>query len=159
MPRQALRRRFLSLAWGELTLTAALVFAGVYWHLWQSRGPFRGETTGAFVVLELLLLQGAAYWASWALRGRRARRRSIVTAFRALRTINLGVLLALGVTLVLKRLPEGFAVALAFFALVEYVNYFVIRLSFPLPDFVRPLARRNFPRSLLARELAEQRGT
>ena len=151
MNSRRLRRKFLSLAVGELT--AVMVFAYVYRQYWHTNGPLSLGTTYAFLVLEFLLLQGSAYWASWLVESRRAERTAIVFGYRILRVLNLLLLTLLPFVLLLKNFSSGLAIVLAIFALVEYINYFVVRLAFPLTEFLNRLIRWRFPRSLLASEL------
>jgi hypothetical protein len=135
-PTPARRRRYRSLAAGELV--AATMFAVVAATV---AAPWLGASGAAalwsaLVPLLLVLGQAAAYWAL-AARGTRVRPIPPVAAhaLRALRWLNL-ILLATGLAVVLARLPEtagGVALVLGTwaFGVIEYVNYFVVRLAYP----------------------------
>ena len=81
---------------------------------------------------------------------------SVAQVYRAFRVVDLA-LLAAGLVGVLVRLPERPVSALAVigiwaFGVVEYVNYFVVRLAYPARGWVIDVRRGRRPR--LVRDLA-----
>lgn len=153
-PRQgheSLRRQYTSLGLGELT--AAAVFAGV-----AASGllPVTGTRTGALslwsalVPLLAVLVQAGVYWLlarSWA--GRTRMPRCVAAVYRFLRVLN-PILLAAGLVGVIAWFPTGFGavlvVAVWLFGVVEYVNYFVVRLSYPVRQWVSLIRQWRTPR-------------
>lgn len=141
---ESLRRRYTSLGMGELV--AAAVFAVV-----AASGmlPVTGTREGALalwstlVPLLVILVQVGAYWLlarGWAGRTRMPRR--VARVYRGFRILD-AVLLAAGLIGVIVWFPAGagavLVVAAWLFGVVEYLNYFVVRLSYPLhrwPFFV-----------------------
>lgn len=96
----------------------------------------RAALWSALVPLLAILVQAGTYWLlarSWVARA--SMPRAIRTVYRTLRVANV-VLLAAGLAGILLWRPTGLAalvlvLAVWFFAVIEYVNYFVIRLSYP----------------------------
>jgi len=141
--RASVRHTFLSLGLGEL---AAAVGDDSSFALWA-----------ALVPLVVVLVQGGAYWLlarGWVLRS--SMPASVAQVYRAFRVVDLA-LLAAGLVGVLVRLPERPVSALAVigiwaFGVVEYVNYFVVRLAYPARGWVIDVRRGRRPR--LVRDLA-----
>ncbi|MFC3833735.1 MULTISPECIES: hypothetical protein [Deinococcus] len=148
MSRRVLKRRLLSLSAGEGM--AILVFAWLYS---RAAPPAGSGVLYAFVVLEFLLLQGSVYWATWLWWPARPDRAGVVRVYRALRPVNVALLLGLLPAVWLDGPHRLAATALGAFAAAEYVNYFQRRLSYPLPEFLRRLVGLRFGPSLLSREL------
>lgn len=157
--KRALARRFLSLTSGEAA--SVLVFAALYLHFQQRAGtPFGPGVLYPFLLLEFLLLQGSAYWLNRWLRlqaGSSANARNIRQTYRGLRLLNAALLLVVPVVIWFDQVQLAWSVGLGVFALVEFINYFYWRLSYPVPEFLRRLASWNFPPSVLARELNQRR--
>lgn len=109
--------------------------------------------------LVAVLLQGAAYWwlaSRWAVTGRMGPRTAATyRAFRALDPL-LWTACLLGVVLLG---PSGGAAALCGIALlfgaVEYLNYYVVRLSYPWAEWLGGVGRLSTPR--LVRDLRTSR--
>jgi hypothetical protein len=157
--RAALRRRYLSLGVGELL--AAAVFALVAARTVAPRLTVREDRAlwSALVPLLVVLVQAATYWLSarrWV--GRAAMPAGLAALFRVFKVGDV-LLLAGGLGGVLLWLPErpGAAVVVAvvwLFALLEYLNYYVVRLSYPLAGWFSGVVRRQTPR--LVQDLAEE---
>lgn len=150
--RRTLRRRYLSLGLGELT--AAAVFSAVA--LVTVVPMFDGERGAlalwaALIPLLAILLQAGAYWLlarSWV--ERRPMPLRVARLFRVLRVLNAALLVAglVGVLLWLPAQP-GLAILVVFvwlFGMVEYVNYFVVRLAYPVSQWARSVGQRRTPR-------------
>lgn len=146
-----LRRQYLNLGLGELAAVAA--FFGAYWLL----RPRLGGDTGTIVIvlstLAFVLVQGSAYSLlarTW-IPGRMPV--PLAGVYRVLRWLNPVALAALAVLIVLRPGSSPWlSSGLWLFALIEYVNYFWIRLSYPLSHWLARVAARR--PSVLARDLA-----
>ena len=136
--RETLRRKYLSLGTGELV--AAAVFAAVAVGIVMPRLETRQDSAAlwsALTPLLIILVQAGAYWLlarNWVARAPMPT--SLAALYRAFRALDAGFLLA-GLLGVLVWLPDHVGVALAIvvvwaFGVVEYVNYFVVRLSYPI---------------------------
>lgn len=131
-----LNRRLLNLGLGELA--ASLVFGVTAVTSIQPRltGHEARALWAALGVLLAILLQAGAYWLlarSWLPAGRMPA--TIAAVYRALRVVDIGLLVG-SVGAISRWYPERPAVAVLVtgvwhFAVVEYVNYFVVRLAYP----------------------------
>ncbi|KGN31304.1 hypothetical protein N802_04240 [Knoellia sinensis KCTC 19936] len=150
-----LRRKYLSLGAGEFV--AAAVFAGAAVFsvaprlegddevraLWSALGP-----------LLVVLVQGGGYWLlarRWVGAGRMTR--TVATAYRIFRIGDV-VLLGLGLAGLLTWWPERTWVAVLClavwaFGVVEYVNYFVVRLAYPPRQWLALVGGWKTPRLVL----------
>ncbi|WMX53821.1 hypothetical protein [Peribacillus sp. R9-11] len=118
----------------------------------------------AFILLEFILLQGSIYWY---LKWRKVKDNksynlsdSQLYIFLWLRRINV-FLLCLGFIIFLKNTNyspinfNGFYLFLYCFALIEYINYYHLRLSYQTPQEIKEFLRqKGLRRSILARELS-----
>ncbi|MGB2947904.1 MAG: hypothetical protein WBB62_06085 [Rhodococcus sp. (in: high G+C Gram-positive bacteria)] len=150
--RESLRRKYLSLGLGELA--AVTVFVAVALTVVIPRlgsGDDRAALWSALVPLLVVLVQGGAYWLSaraWV--GRAPMPTFLATLYRALRIADIGLLTA-GLVGVVVFLPDQlgvtlFVVVVWVFGVVEYINYFVVRLSYPLRQLPSPLTPSGTPR-------------
>ena len=149
--RDELRRTYLSLGSGELVAAAA--FVGVATGI---VAPRLGEPDdrlalwSALAPLVVVLVQAGVYWLAartWV--GRGTMPSGLAVVYRAFRVLD-PVLLAAGLVGVLVWWPSSsWAVVLVLgvwaFGVVEYVNYFVVRLAYPLGE-TRKIAERRVPR-------------
>lgn len=146
-----LRRTYLSLGSGELV--AAAVFAGVASTVVVPRLGEPGDRLAlwsALIPLVLVLVQAGVYWLaarSWV--GRTTMPTRLASVYSAFRVLD-PVLLAAGLVGMLVWLPSApWAVVLVLgvwaFGVVEYVNYFVVRLAYPLGE-TRKITERRTPR-------------
>lgn len=148
--RDARGRRYLNLGVGELV--AAVVFALVLPRLVD--GPDRRALWAALIPLLAVLLQGGTYWLlarGWV--GRSVMPSGLATLYTGFRRLD-PVLLLGGLVGVLVWLPErpGGVVAVVgvwVFGVVEYVNYFVVRLAYPPARWWRGVKERRTPRLVL----------
>jgi hypothetical protein len=153
-----LRHTYLSLGLGELAAVA--VFAVV-----QPVVAGRLDDAGgralwwAMTPLLVVLLQGGAYWLAartW-LPGAESpgMPRGVALLYRAFRLLNL-ILLAVCLAGVLLTGPGGVALVLCLlvwaFGALEHVNYFVMRLSYPVAQWFVLVGRRRTP--ALVRDVA-----
>lgn len=147
-----LRRRYFSLGTGELT--AAAVFTLGILRLaqtWPDAGIALAAASGPML---LVLVVAGAYWLlarSWV--GVRLMPRPLALALRALRWA-LPPLLATGAVVVVLRWPADpwpLVCALLLWALgvVEYVNYFWVRLSYPVSRWFGEVTNWRTPRLMI----------
>ena len=123
-----------------LVVTPRLRDASAAAALWSALGP-----------LLFILLQAGVYWLSarvWV--GRSTMPAAFAAVYRALRIINV-LALAGGLIGVVLWWPDDAATALliAFiwlFGAVEYVNYFIVRLSYPLGRWATSVVQWRQPR-------------
>ena len=150
--RATLRRKYLSLGTGELV--AAAVFAAVAVGIVMPRLETRQDSAAlwsALAPLLIILVQAGAYWLlarNWVERAPMPT--SLAALYRAFRALDAGFLAA-GLLGVLVWLPDQVGVALAVvlvwvFGVVEYVNYFVVRLSYPIRRLPLVVGRWRTPR-------------
>lgn len=155
------RRRYLSLGWGEWA--AAAVFAVVAATTVAPRLDARAAEAlwWALAPLLLVLVQAGAYWLlarRWVGLGTMPPR--VARAFRVCRVVGPPVLL-LGAMGVLANHPTGAAGALLVwavwvFAVIEYLNYYVVRLAYPAATWASSVTRWRRPRLVL--DLRAERG-
>ncbi|MFC4374746.1 hypothetical protein ACFO5K_11615 [Nocardia halotolerans] len=148
---RTLRRRYTSLGTGELA--AAAVFAAI---AVSGLLPVTSTRDGALALwsalapLLVILVQAGVYWLSargWA--GRTPMPRRVAATYRALRVLD-PVLLAAGLIGVIVWLPAGagalLVVGVWLFGVVEYLNYFVVRLSYPFHRWAALVTQWRTPR-------------
>jgi hypothetical protein len=150
--RERLRRKYLSLGSGELV--AAGLFSGIgvlqiapllggpgsALPLWFALGP-----------LVVILLQAGVYWLcarNWVERS--SMPPGLAATYKALRGLNPVLLLAALVALIIAW-PDNSAVGFALlgvwgFGVIEYVNYFVVRLSYPPSKWLSRVRQWRTPR-------------
>ncbi|MBS4189988.1 hypothetical protein KHA94_07195 [Bacillus sp. FJAT-49705] len=159
------KKKLLSLFIGELSATVifALVWI-IYLKLFEWAEPYLTSFSSlyAFVLLEFILLQGSYYWF---LKWKQAQRKDFshlpyhpLRIFALFKRINLS-LIVIGIIVIIYQLivfPLEFYwfVFLYFFAIIEYINYYHIRLSYQNIDEIKNLIRQKELRSSkLAKEL------
>lgn len=162
---KGIRRRLASLALGELGASVVFVFALISIHV-NTDLAVNGIVLYPFGLLIFILLQGSYYWfyRLRVLTQAGVDRDRFRFVYRAFRTVDLALILLYPVCLVVLFLINRAAFAVGStllglflygFGIVEYVNYFYIRLSFSrLDDMVSLLTLTNIQRSSLNRELA-----
>lgn len=151
-----LRRAHLSLGIGEIA--AALVFCGAMAWVIAPRIASASDQRvlwAALVPLAVILIQAGIYWLAaraWIGRGRMpdVMRRTYL-AFRALDA----VLLIVALVALIATSPTAGVLVLALvvwlFGVVEYLNYFVVRLAYPASRWPQEVTRWRTPR--LAKDL------
>jgi len=148
----SLRRRYTSLGWGELA--AAATFASVAALIVAPRLGTRDDVAALWASLApllVVLVQAGVYWLiarRWVARSPMPR--AVAAVYRLLQVANVAVLAA-GLWGIVVWLPtEGFLVFVVvivwLFAVIEYVNYFVVRLADPVRRWPREVARWRRPR-------------
>lgn len=150
--RRRLRRRYLSLGIGELVAAALFVGIGVVQVFPRLGGP--GSSLPMWFALGpllLILVQAGSYWLlarAWVARSPMPA--GLAAAYRALRVLNPGILLAglLGLVVTWPQRPAMGWLLLAVwgFGVVEYLNYFVVRLSYPPSQWLSRVAQWRTPR-------------
>ncbi|WP_151523945.1 hypothetical protein [Serinicoccus kebangsaanensis] len=161
--RKALRRRYLSLGLGELV--AAGVFVVLAWSVLGPRWSSDARVTlwWALGPLVLVLVQAGTYWLlarSWVRTGTMPT--GWARAYRAFRVLD-PLLLALGLLMILVRGADGpgpvvLTLGVWVFAVLEYVNYFVVRLAYPPTTWHREVTRWRVPRLVQDLRAADQGG-
>lgn len=150
--RARLRRRYLSLGAGELVSAAVFVTVGIAYvvpilpeqhgaaALWSALGP-----------LVIILVQAGCYWLaarSWVVVGTMPP--ALATTYRILRWLG-PPLLTLGLAGLIwwwpgSRGPGLLLVGIWAFGVIEYLNYYVVRLAFPPSRWLRGVRQRRTPR-------------
>lgn len=144
--RRLRRRQYLNLGLGELF--AAAVFAGI-----AASGLVPGTDTPALwwalTPLLAILVQAGIHWLSarrWV--GRATMPGAMASAYLALRLIN-PLLLTAGLVGMIAQFPDGGAAALTIavwlFGVLEYLNYFVVRLSYPIHRWASTVTQWRTP--------------
>lgn len=152
--RTSLRRKYRSLGLGELV--AAATFAAVAILLLTPRlGDWKDAAAlwAALSPLLVILVQAGMYWLlarRWVARAPMPS--SIAKAYRALKVLNV-LVLAAGLLGIVVWLPTHGLFALSvvsiwLFAVIEYVNYFIVRLAYPLHQWPSTISQWRRPRLL-----------
>ncbi|MGN7298688.1 hypothetical protein [Ferdinandcohnia sp. SAFN-114] len=158
------QKKLFSLWTGELS--AAILFA-VLWLLyiptfeWSANYLITIPHLFAFCMLEYILFQGSYYWYLKWKRVKQGKSSSLpesyLTRFRFFKKSNL-VLLVVGLPFLVYQatFSKGlyWYLFLYGFAMVEYINYYHIRLSYMSTEEMKEFIRqKGFRQSILAREL------
>jgi hypothetical protein len=151
--REYLRDRYRSLGFGELA--AAVVFAGVAAFVVAPRmdGSDRAALCAALIPLLAILVQAGCYWLaarSWV--GAAPMPRGLSRIYRAFRITDL-VLLSAGLAGVVAWWPAhpgvaSLVLAVWLFGVIEWINYFHIRLAYPARRWFSLVGERRTPRLL-----------
>ncbi|AQP49109.1 hypothetical protein BW730_00315 [Tessaracoccus aquimaris] len=152
--RERLRRTYLNLGTGELTATAVFVIGAVFAVQPKLIGTEQIALWAALGPLVLILLQAGCYWLlarGWLLE--RPAPQPVVSLYRVLRILDPIALLA-GLILIVAFWPARIGVAILvvaiwLFGLVEYVNYYVVRLSYPLARWFTEVGAWRTPRLVI----------
>ncbi len=148
--RKTLRRTYLKLGSGELAASLVLLYLAGYFTPRLQHPLDAVALWSAVIPLLAVLVQAGVYW----LKARRWVRRGVMPAelaqlYRRLRVANL-VLLALGLVGIIVFWPDNLAGGLAVlavwvFAVIEYINYFVVRLAYPFGEWFTKVRERRVP--------------
>ncbi|GLY23198.1 hypothetical protein [Micromonospora sp. NBRC 101691] len=150
--RRVLRGRYLKLGTGELAAAASFAVVAVALVMPRLAGPDDSMALwSALVPLLAVLAQAGVYWLaarSW------VERAPMPAAFAAVyRVFRIAdpVLLGVGLAGILAWWPEGIGTALLVvavwvFGVVEYLNYFVVRLAYPLTRWFTTVGQWRTPR-------------
>lgn len=150
------RAQFTSLGWGELLAALAFVLAAV---AWSSRLDSSGAVLAlwvALVPLLVVLVQAGVYWLAarrWV--GCGVMSLPMAHVYRWFRLLDPALLLAAAVVIMVVG-PDGvgarvLAMGVWTFGVVEYLNYFVVRLAYPLRRWFTTVGQWRTPR--LVRDL------
>jgi hypothetical protein len=159
--RQALRRKYLSLGTGELTAAASFGLIAATLVTPRLNGPDDDKALwSALLPLLVILVQAGVYWLlarDWVKRAPMPA--AIAKVYRLFRIAD-AVLLGAGLVGVLVWWPDGLGMALLVvavwaFGVVEYINYFLIRLSYPLDRWFTTVGQWRTPR--LVQDLRTER--
>ena len=133
--RDYLRARYLSLGWGEAT--AAAVFAGVgAWTIPDAFAPDAVQAIWwAMTPLLVVLVQASIYWLvarTWV--GASVMPRAMARLYQAFAVAN-AVLVLIAAAMIATHWPAETADAVVvvlvwLFGVIEYTNYFVVRLAY-----------------------------
>ena len=157
----SLRRRYLSLGLGELAAAGVLAAVAVSVVMPRLEGPHDSAALwSALAPLLVVLVQAGVYWLlarGWVEQAPMPAR--LAALYRVFRVLDI-VVLAVGLLGVLIWLPDHFVTAAAImvvwaFGVVEYVNYFVARLAYPLRRW--PFEVGKWRTSQLVRDLHSAR--
>lgn len=148
--RKRLRRTYLKLGSGEIAASLVLLyFAGYLTPRLQN--PLDAVALWSAVIpLLVVLVQAGVYWLrarAWV--GRGVMPAELALLYRRLRIANV-VLLALGLVGIIVCWPGNLAGALVVlavwvFAVIEYLNYFVVRLAYPFGEWFTKVRQRRVP--------------
>lgn len=150
--REILRRKYLGLGTGELT--AAALFAAFAAFVLVPRfehAAAAGALWSALIPLLVILAQAGVYWLlarSWVKVGRMPV--ALAALYSVFRWLNLA-LLAAGLFGMVMWWPQPLSVALLclgvwLFGVIEYLNYFVVRLSYPFTQWFARVGQWRVPR-------------
>lgn len=150
--REILRRKYLSLGAGELTAAALFAAFAAFVLVPRFEYPYAaGALWSALIPLLVVLAQAGVYWLlarSWVVVGRMPV--ALAALYTVFRWLNL-VLLAAGLFGMFMWWPQPLSAALLclgvwIFGVVEYVNYFVVRLSYPFSEWFGKVSQWRVPR-------------
>ena len=146
-----LRRRYLNLGIGELV--AAVTFAVVAAVSVTPRLDGRGGTAlwSSLIPLLVILVQAGVYWLSartWVTKAPMPAR--IAAVYRAFRLADPALLAAGAIGLAwfwpASAMAGVLAVGVWTFGVVEYLNYFIVRLAYPARQWFALVRQRRTPR-------------
>lgn len=167
--RKRIEKRLSYLYSGELFATISFIFVACYasyvYPTLRLYALFSFWTS--FILLELLLLQGSMYWHAKLKRLRKENTSitpiKIVRQLHCLKLLNLTWIMISGVTFIIDLIrwqhllpTAGFAIALFIylFAILEYINYFHIQLSYDsISDIKNLLQSRRLKQSSMNKDL------
>jgi hypothetical protein len=144
----------------ELTILES--FSGisflVLYFIWikEFKLPFSLVVFYPILCCSFILIQGSIFWgiSLWKINGHIVDMQLIAKVYRLLRWIDGGVILLYLVPLFLSDIGRKsliFCLAVYLFSMIEYINYYYIRLSYPLPEFMKRLFTFEFSKSRIAK--------
>jgi len=149
--RKELRRKYLELGTGELAAAAIFALVAIVLILPGFDHPRdKAALCSALVPLLIILAQAGAYWLlarNWV--GVQSMPARLASTYRAFRVTNVA-LLAAGLAGVLIWWPPHLGAALLVTATwglgaVEYVNYFLVRLAYPVGRWATSVGQWRVP--------------
>lgn len=154
--KKILIKELTNLYTGELA--SILVFWFVYYLDFKDFVP---QVFYPLLILSFILLQGSIYWLICLLRLKGKRIKNIGKIFYILKYLNL-ILILLAILIITKShydnvLYDIFGVFLLMFAITEWLNYFIVRLSYKNPKtIIRLIKHKKVKKSKLANEIANR---
>ena len=148
----SLSKKLKSLIWGELS--AGIVFLGLYVELiYIIDLKFDYTTLIVLLVLFAILVQGSLFWYyiyQKYIKGKDLR--IYVYFFRFCKILDIGMLLTAFAVLAMNRTYILLNISIWVFAVLEYINYFYVRISYPVSKFFVRLLHLDFGASRMSKE-------
>lgn len=150
--REALRRKYLNLGVGELAAASVFGFVAVTFVMPRLEGPHDyAALWSALAPLLVILVQAGFYWLlarAWVERAPMPA--AVAGIYRVFRIADI-VLLSSGLVGILVWWPDSLGTALLVtvvwsFGVVEYLNYFLVRLSYPVDRWFASVGQWRAPR-------------
>lgn len=118
--------------------------------------PFTLVVFYPILCCSIILLQGGIFWgiSLWRINGHIVDMQLVAKVYRLLRFIDGCVLLSYLVPLFLSNIKGKsliFGMAVYLFSILEYINYYYVRLSYPLPELIKRLLKFDFSKSRIAK--------
>lgn len=160
-----MKKKFFSLWTGELTATIVFALVWIAYVIlfdWAESYLTSFSTLYAFALLEFVLLQGSYYWfLKWKqIKGKDYSylpygQLRIFSLFKRVNIFLIGIgIIVLIYQIIVFPLELYWFLFLFLFAIIEYINYYHIRLSYLTMDEIKGFIRqRGFRSSKLAKEL------
>ena len=155
-----IKQKLYSLASGELVALAVFWLNFLLFKKYLVTPQALIAITYPLLLVSLILLQGSLYW--WILIKRLSKHNFAIKQtgpiYGLLRQVDL-ILLALGIPLILIEFSSWpvslIAVAIWLFALIEWINYFHLQLSYSLNPLVllNKVSKRKLRKSKIAKEI------
>lgn len=158
--KEKVRKELMSLCLGELT--AVLSFWLCFFLLKNRLGDWKGLVTILYPLslLTFILLQGSIYWAIWIRRLSKPKfgSGSVPKLYGGFRILDLILLISDFPFIVWNTQSVQVAILatlIQLFALIEWVNYFLVRLSYSLNPLVlwKRITKVKLEKSRIAKEL------
>ena len=155
-----IKQKLYSLASGELVALAVFWLNFLLFKKWLTTPQALIAIVYPLLLVSLILLQGSLYW--WILIKRLSKPSFAIKQtgpiYGLLRQVDL-ILLALGIPLILIKFSSWpvtlIAIVLWLFALIEWINYFHLQLSYSLNPLVllNKVSKRKLRKSKIAKEI------
>ncbi|MGB3258765.1 MAG: hypothetical protein WBG89_05145 [Ornithinimicrobium sp.] len=150
--RSQLRRKYLSLGLGELFAVTLFIWVVFLWsNLELFSDQERRSFLAGFAGLVIVLTQAGMYWLlarRWV--EVRPMPRQLARLYRLFQVFDVLVLLAAGAYIAVHLPRTGWAgiasVTVWLFAVVEFVNYYMVRLSYPWTQWLGKVTQWRTPR-------------
>lgn len=162
LQQEKIKKELINLWTGELAAVVAFWMCFFTMKGWLTAPKMMVLVLYPLLILSFILLQGSGYW--FILLKRMSNPQFLVKhtgkIYRMLRILDL-VLLCLGIPVILWNCSKVSVTALSIFillfALIEWVNYYVVRLSYSYNPMVliRHLKNGTLKKSRIAREIAK----
>lgn len=162
--KKSIKRKLISLCTGEIVASFMFILALISFNNYT---PLNIDEIilYPFSVLIFILLQGSYYWfyRFKMITGRRINKNRFINIYRALKIIDLILLVLYPAVIIYKFAYDNFAfttgsifmgIFIYIFGIAEYINYYYIRLSYgKVKDIVALIKLKNLKKSSLNKEL------